>query len=78
MKQLLQPPFKAVLTQKECHEYVGGRPAWEDLKRAHPDILKPWRKTSQGWEYYLVEVVDRALKAAQLSESLIHKEEKSK
>lgn len=77
MKQLLQPPFKAVLAQKECHEYVGGRPIWEELKRAHPEILKPFRKTSQGWEYYLVDVVDRALKAAQLSESLIHKGDKS-
>jgi hypothetical protein len=73
MKSQIPAPCKAVLAQKECHEYVGGRPAWEELKRAHPEILVPFRKTSQGWEYYLVEVVDRALKAAQLSGSLIHK-----
>jgi len=73
MQASIKPPSKAVLAQKECHEYVGGRPAWEELKRAHPEILKPFRKTSQGWEYYLVDVVDSALKAAQMSRSLIHK-----
>lgn len=76
MKSSIPPPSKAVLAQKECHEYVGGRPTWEELKRAHPEILTPFRKTSQGWEYYLVDVVDRALKAAQLSGSLIHEPSK--
>lgn len=71
MKNTLQPP-KAVLSQKECHDHVCGRPIWEELKAAHPDILKPFRKTKQGWEYYLVITVDTALKAAQLSRSLIH------
>jgi len=73
MKSSILPPRKAVLAQKECHDFVGGRPIWEELKRAHPEILIPFRKTTQGWEYYLVEVVIVALKAAQMSGSLIHK-----
>lgn len=73
MKSSILPPRKAVLAQKECHDFVGGRPIWEELKRAHPEILIPFRKTQQGWEYYLVEVVLVALKAAQMSGSLIHK-----
>lgn len=73
MKSSILPPRKAVLAQKECHGFVGGRPIWEELKKAHPEILIPFRKTQQGWEYYLVEVVLVALKAAQMSGSLIHK-----
>ena len=76
MKSSIPPPKRAVLAQKECHDYVGGRPIWEELKRAHPEILTPFRKTTQGWEYYLVEVVIVALKAAQMSRSLIHKQSK--
>jgi hypothetical protein len=76
MKSSIPPPCKAVLAQKECHDFVGGRPIWEELKAAHPEILKPFRKTKQGWEYYLVTVVETALKAAQMSDSLIHKPSK--
>ena len=72
MKSTIQPPTKAVLSQKECHDYVGGRLIWEEIKAAHPEIVRPLRKTEQGWEYYLVSTVDTALKAAQLSASLIH------
>ena len=72
MKSPILPPTKAVLAQKECHDYVGGRLIWEELKAAHPDIVKPLRKTEQGWEYYLVSTVDTALKAAQMAESLMH------
>jgi len=61
------------LRQKECHDYVGGRLIWEEIKAAHPEIVRPLRKTEQGWEYYLVSTVDTALKAAQLSASLIHR-----
>lgn len=71
MKSTLQLPT-AVLSQKECHHRVGGRLIWEELKAAHPEILIPFRRTKQGWEYYLVITVDTALKAAQLSRSLIH------
>lgn len=72
MKSSFQPPTKAVLAQKECHDFVGGRPVWEELKAAHPEILKPFRRTKQGWEYYLVTTVETALRAAHLSRSLIH------
>ena len=61
------------LRQKECHDYVGGRLIWEEIKAAHPEIVRPLRKTEQGWEYYLVSTVDTALKAAQLFASLIHR-----
>lgn len=76
MKTQIPSPCKAVLAQKECHDFVGGRPVWEELKAAHPDILKPFRKTKQGWEYYLVTTVETALKAAQMSRSLIHEPSK--
>lgn len=76
MNSSIPSPRKAVLAQKECHDFVGGRPIWEELKRAHPEILIPFRRTTQGWEYYLVEVVLVALKAAQMSGSLIHKPSK--
>ena len=63
---------RAVLSTKEAHGYVGGRPVWEELVREFPSILKPFRRTPQGWEYWLVNVIDTALKAAQMDGRLLN------
>ena len=72
MKSSIAPPTKAVLSTKECHEYVGGQPIWMELKAAMPDLLKPIRRTPQGWEYYLVSTVDTALRVAHINGTLVH------
>lgn len=71
----MHPAFQVspvILAQKQCYNYVGGRLIWEELKEAFPEILTPFRRTSQGWEYYWISEVDRALKAAQMSGALIY------
>jgi hypothetical protein len=62
----------AVLSTKEAWGYVGGRINFESLREAAPELMRPWRKTqSQGKTYYLRENIDAALRAVQLSQSLV-------
>ncbi|MES2995873.1 MAG: hypothetical protein V4733_03595 [Verrucomicrobiota bacterium] len=68
------PP--AILATKECHDYVGGRPIWEELIRIYGSgrraTLAPFRRTAaQGKEYWLREVVDDVLRRAQLESALV-------
>lgn len=66
----------AVLSTKECHEYVGGRPTWEELMKCYGQgrnpILKPFRRTpDRGASYWLREVVDDVLRRAQMEQTLV-------
>jgi hypothetical protein len=67
---------KAVLSTKEAWLYVGGRPFFEQMVKAYPDILKPIRESrneagSKTKSQYLRSIIDTALKAAQLSQSFV-------
>jgi len=62
----------AVISTKQALEYVGGKPCWDELRHAYPDILKPVRKTPQGWEYWLTSTIRLALQAAQIDRKLVH------
>lgn len=67
---------RAVLSTKECHEYVGGRLVWEDLiqhyGQGRQPILKPFRRTpDRGASYWLREVVDDVLRRAQMEQVLV-------
>lgn len=61
----------AVLSTKQCHDYVGGRPVWEELLAAHSDILRPVRTVPRGDAFYLRETVDHALLLAEETGSLL-------
>jgi hypothetical protein len=61
----------AVITTKQAHKYVGGKPVWDELKRAFPEQLKPFRKTPRGDQYWRVEIIQHVLALAQASEVLI-------
>lgn len=64
----------AILSTKEAWDYCGGRPNFEALEKECAEILKPWRRTkTQGKTYYLVETLNNAMKAAQLSGALVEK-----
>ncbi len=65
-------PEPQVLSTKQAWAYCGGRPNFEALQAQFASILKPWRRTAaQGKTYYLREIIDKALHAAQLSQSLV-------
>ena len=61
----------AVLSTKQCHDYVGGRNCWEELIQAHGDQIKPTRTVPRGDSFWLRESVDFILKLAEETGSLI-------
>jgi len=61
----------AVLTTKQCHDYVGGSRLWEELISAHSDILKPVRTVPRGDSFWRRETVDTALRLAEATGSLL-------
>ncbi len=62
-----------VISTKEAWTYCGGRLIFEELRAAHPTLITPFRRTAgQGKTYYLRSIIDTALKAAQLSQELVH------
>ena len=61
----------AVLTTKQCHDYVGGSRLWEELITAHGDILRPVRTVPRGDSFWRRESVDGALRIAESAGSLI-------
>lgn len=64
----------AVLSTKQCHDYVGGSRIWEELQRHHGDKIKPLRTLPRGDSHYLRQTVDNALMLAEASGSLVHTE----
>jgi hypothetical protein len=58
----LQP---AVLTTKQCYDYCGGEPTFEELLIHHSDVLKPLRITERGDTSYRRVTVDAALAIAE-------------
>lgn len=73
MKTAIEP---AVLPTKACHDYVGGRPTWDELfdryGKGKKPLLTPFRRTPQGNTYYLRSVVDDVLLRAQMEGALIN------
>lgn len=61
----------AVLSTKQCHDYVGGSALWAELLAAHSDILKPIRTLPRGDSFWRRETVDGALRVAEATGSLI-------
>jgi len=62
-----------ILTTKEAHTYVGGRPCFEELIAAFPKILVPFRRTAtRGCSYYSRDTINKAIRAAELSQALVH------
>lgn len=61
----------AVLSTKQCHDYVGGSRIWEELLEKHGPALKPLRTLPRGDAFYRRETVDHALLLAEHSGSLI-------
>lgn len=55
----------AILTTKQCHDYVGGRLFWEELLAAHSDMLQPTRTLPRGDSFWRRESVDDVLRLAE-------------
>ena len=64
----------AVLTTKQCYDYCGGEPAFEELLIHHGDILKPFRITERGDTSYRRITVDAALAIAESQGTLCNAE----
>jgi hypothetical protein len=62
----------AVLSTKQCHDYVGGSRIWEELQEKHGSELKPIRRLPRGDSFYRRETVDHVLRAAEATGSLLH------
>lgn len=60
---------REVLSQKEAWDLVGGRPVWEELKKAYPKLLVPLRRKGTK-EQFLRELIMTTLRAAQLDGTL--------
>jgi hypothetical protein len=60
----------AVLSTKQCHDYVGGARIWEELVDKHGDDFKPLRTLPRGDAYYRRETIDRVLLLAEASGTL--------
>ena len=60
-----------IIRTKQAHVLVGGKPTWEELKKAYPDILVPLRRTPRGDESYRVETIEHAIKLAEASGILL-------
>lgn len=67
----------AILSTKQCHDYVGGRPIWEELAQHHSDLLPPFRTTRRGDSYYRRATVDHAIQVAEAAGSLVHQPDES-
>jgi hypothetical protein len=66
----------AVLSTKQCHDYVGGSRIWEELTTKHE--IKPLRTLPRGDSFFRRETVDHALRLAEAAGSLLQQgEEKS-
>lgn len=67
----------AVMSTKTAHRYVGGKPFFDQLLAKFPDLLTPVRECkptspkAAGKREYLTEDIDRALRAAKMSQSFI-------
>ena len=61
----------AVLSTKQCHDYVGGSRIWEELAAKHPDLLKPLRTLPRGDSHYRRETIDHALRMAEAQGTLL-------
>lgn len=61
----------AVLSTKQCHDYVGGSRLWNELLAAHPDLLRPIRTVPRGDSFWRRETVDSVLRVAEAKGSLI-------
>lgn len=61
----------AILSTKQCHDYVGGQRIWEELLIKHPDIIKPIRTMPRGDSWYRRETIDAAIRQAEALGSLI-------
>lgn len=73
---------KAIYTRQEAWAYVGSRPFFEQLQQAYPEILKPIRQCGstgakadgsprEGKTEYFKEVIDTALRAAQMEQRFV-------
>lgn len=60
----------AILSTKQCHDYVGGRLCWEALLDAHSDQIKPFRTLPRGDAFWRRESVDHILRLAEAAGSL--------
>jgi len=63
--------LSAVLSTKQCHDYVGGSRIWQELLNAHGDILRPFRTVPRGDAFWHRETVDGALRVAQAKGTLL-------
>lgn len=61
----------AVLSTKQCHDYVGGSRIWEELIDKHGDQIKPLRRLPRGDSFYRRESVDHVLRLAESSGSML-------
>jgi len=61
----------AILSTKQCHDYVGGRLFWEELLAAHSDQLRPTRTVPRGDAFWRRESIDQVLRLAEASGSLL-------
>ena len=61
-----------IIRTKQAHTLVGGKPTWDELKRAYPDILTPFRRTPRGDESYRVETIKHVIKLADASGILLN------
>lgn len=62
----------AVLSTKQCHDYVGGSRIWAELIAKHAAIIKPFRTLKRGDSHYLRKTVDAALFAAEMEGTLVN------
>lgn len=67
-----------VLTTKQCYDYCGGEPTFQDLLIHHGDILKPLRITERGDSYYRRVTIDAALSIAEQAGTLLHPDGRTK
>jgi hypothetical protein len=68
MTVILMP---AVLAAKQCYDYCGGQPIFEELLAAHGDMLKPCRTTPRGDAFYRRATLDATIAVAEAQGTLI-------
>lgn len=61
----------AVLSTKQCYDYVGGQRIWIELLAAHSDILTPLRTCPRGDSFWRRANVDTVLGVAHQNGSLL-------
>lgn len=62
----------AVLSTKQCYDYCGGQPVFEELHAKHGDLVRPVRTTERGDSYYRRVSIDAALAIAEQAGTLIN------